>query len=318
MINELSILIPVYNDNATALVRVLQAQAEAVDGLEYEILAVDDGSTNEAVIACNRAIDAIPHCRYVMDRHHDCRAAMRNNMASKGRYEWHLMVDARLSIVYADFIRRYLESGAQPGEAVCGGVMVDGGADSCRLYRENLRFRYEKFEEKNHSAEVRNRFPYISFRTTNFFYHRTVLGRVPYDERIKGYGYEDVMLGKTFREKGIVVRHIDNPVAYTSFESNEAYLRKIEEAMRTLKNFAGELGEYSPLLAAVNKLGRLRLLWLVRLWHGLFGRAELRNLKGDRPSLFVFKLYKLGFFACIRPVRHAATSVMQKGNAASR
>lgn len=48
MINELSILIPVYNDNATALVRVLQAQAEAVDGLEYEILAVDDGSTNEA------------------------------------------------------------------------------------------------------------------------------------------------------------------------------------------------------------------------------------------------------------------------------
>lgn len=150
MINELSILIPVYNDNATALVRVLQAQAEAVDGLEYEILAVDDGSTNEAVIACNKEIDAIPHCRYVMDRHHDCRAAMRNNMASKGRYEWHLMVDARLSIVYADFIRRYLESGAQPGEAVCGGVMVDGGVDSSRLYRENLRFRYEKFEEKNH------------------------------------------------------------------------------------------------------------------------------------------------------------------------
>ena len=45
MINELSILIPVYNDNATVLVRVLQAQAEAVDGLEYEILAVDDGPT---------------------------------------------------------------------------------------------------------------------------------------------------------------------------------------------------------------------------------------------------------------------------------
>lgn len=102
------------------------------------------------MIACNKEIDAIPHCRYVMDRHHDCRAAMRNNMASKGRYEWHLMVDARLSIVYADFIRRYLESGAQPGEAVCGGVMVDGGVDSSRLYRENLRFRYEKFEEKNH------------------------------------------------------------------------------------------------------------------------------------------------------------------------
>ena len=98
MINELSILIPVYNDSAVALVSVLHSQAEAIDGLEYEILAIDDGSTNEAVIAENRAIDGLSHCCYVIDRHHDCRAAMRNNMTSKGKYEWHLMVDARLSL----------------------------------------------------------------------------------------------------------------------------------------------------------------------------------------------------------------------------
>ena len=318
MINELSILIPVYNDCAVPLVRRLSSQACAVDGLRYEILVVDDGSTDAAMIVRNKAVDGIPRCRYVALPRHGCRAAMRNDMARQARYEWRLMVDARLKVVADDFILRYLGSGARPGDVVCGGVVVDGGECSARLYRENLRFRYEKREERNHSVGARLKEPYKAFRTTNFFHHRSVLERVPYDERIKGYGYEDVMLGKTFREKGIVVRHIDNPVAYTSFESNEAYLRKIEEAMRTLKDFAGELGEYSPLLAAVNKLGRLRLLWLVRLWHGLFGRAELRNLKGDRPSLFVFKLYKLGFFACIRPVRHAATSVMQKGNAASR
>ncbi|MBS5875683.1 MAG: glycosyltransferase family 2 protein [Prevotella sp.] len=299
MINELSILIPVYNDSAVALVSVLHSQAEAIDGLEYEILAIDDGSTNEAVIAENRAIDGLSHCRYVIDRHHDCRAAMRNNMTSKGKYEWHLMVDARLSLVYDDFLLRYLRSGAQRGEAVCGGVCVDGGADSARLYKENLRFRYEKFEEKNHSVEVRNRLPYNSFRTTNFFYHRSVLERVPYDERIKGYGYEDVMLGRAFRNSGIVVRHIDNPVAYTCFEGNAAYLKKIEEAMLTLHQFAGELKDYSPLLGMVGRLRSMHMLWLVRLFHWLFSGAELRNLKGNKPSLTVFKLYKLGFFACI-------------------
>ena len=49
-------------------------------------------------------------------------------------------------------------------------------------------------------------------------------------------------------------------------------------------------------------IGRLRsmhVLWLVRLFHRLFSGAELRNLRGNKPSLTVFKLYKLGFFACI-------------------
>ena len=46
--------------------------------------------------------------------------------------------------------------------------------------------------------------------------------------------------------------------------------------------------------------------------------SNVQNEAIDKALLDVFKLYKLGFFACIRPVRHAATSVMQKGNAASR
>lgn len=299
MINELSILIPVYNDNAVALVKILHSQAEAIYGLKYEILVIDDGSINNCVIDENKVINGFSHCSYIIDCHHDCRAAMRNNMFSKGKYEWHLMVDARLSVVYDDFLLRYLNSGVKPGEAVCGGVCVDGGTDSQRLYRENLRFRYEKFEEKNHSVEVRSRLPYNSFRTTNFFYHRSVLARVPYDERIKGYGYEDVMLGRAFRNSGIVVRHIDNPVAYTCFEGNAAYLRKIEEAMLTLHQFAGEFEDYSPLLGMVGRLRSMHMLWLVKLFHRLFRGAELRNLRGSSPSLGVFKLYKLGFFVSI-------------------
>ena len=40
MISELSILIPVYNDNALPLVSELQRQAAVISGLEYEILDV--------------------------------------------------------------------------------------------------------------------------------------------------------------------------------------------------------------------------------------------------------------------------------------
>ena len=41
MIQELSILIPVYNDDATMLVKSLSKQAQAISGLCYEIVVFD-------------------------------------------------------------------------------------------------------------------------------------------------------------------------------------------------------------------------------------------------------------------------------------
>ena len=43
IIQELSILIPVYNDDATLLVKSLSKQAQAILGLCYEIIVFDDG-----------------------------------------------------------------------------------------------------------------------------------------------------------------------------------------------------------------------------------------------------------------------------------
>lgn len=297
MISELSILIPVYNDNALPLVSELQRQAAVIYGLEYEILAVDDGSTDACVIRRNEAINIIEHCKYVRCPHSDCRAAMRNNMARYGKYEWCLMVDARLTIPNDDFMLRYLTAPVGKGEVVCGGVCVDGGVDTKRLYHENLRFRYEKHEERNHSLQARQAFPYRSFRTTNFFYHRTVLERVPYDERIKGYGYEDVMLGKALEQAGIAVNHIDNPVAYTYFEDNQAYLCKLNEALQTLHDFETELRDYSPLLYVVDWLRKYHFEKIMLLLHKqCLRKIELCNLRSRRPSLLLLKLYKLGTY----------------------
>lgn len=299
MIQELSILIPVYNDDATRLVHSLSRQAQVISGLSYEIVVFDDGSSDAQVRQVNAALATLPCCRYILAAHHQCRAAMRNDMHRQGKYEWHLMIDARLSLVYSDFLQRYLQGGAGFGEVVCGGVCVDGGDRSYSLYCHNLRFRYEKYEERNHSCEIRRLQPYLSFRTTNFFYHVSVLDRVPYDERVKGYGYEDVLLGKALCNYSINVKHIDNPVAYTEFEDNRLYLRKVEEALRTLHQFAGELDGYSPLLKIWGILCRFHLLGVLRLYHALASSWEQKVLCGRKPSLFLLKLYKLGYYASL-------------------
>jgi len=296
MIQEISILIPVYNDDATSLVYSLYRQAQAILGLSYEIVVFDDGSTDNGKILRNKALRALPCCRYIYTMHHDCRAAMRNAMYRQGKYEWHIMVDARLSLLYDDFLLRYLKSDVGVGEVVCGGVCVDGGRHTKKLYQQNLRFRYEKYEERNHTVDIRRSNPYNAFRTTNFFYHKSVLEKNPYDERVKGYGYEDVLLGKALKDNNIKVIHIDNPVTYTEFESNTSYMRKIQEALETLHTFSDELEDYSPLLCLQKKMARLQLLFVFRFFHRLFGKMEYKNLCGHRPLLFIFKLYKLGFY----------------------
>lgn len=317
MISQLSILIPVFNDCAADLVKVLQCQAAHIKGLEFEVVVVDDGSTDMYVVEKNKAIERIPNCRYVRECHKDCRSAMRNAMQKHARYDWRIMLDARVKVSDDEFIRRYIESAKDSECIVCGGVEVmasndkdrgfSGSVDSVHsdnlartLYNENLRYRYEKHEERNHSLLARLRNPYLSFRTTNILYHRSVLERVPYDERIKGYGYEDVMLGKNLQEAGIIVRHIHNPVAYTSFEGNALYLSKVEEALHTLRSFDKDLAGFSPLLGAESILGKLCLLPLVRAFHRMIASVEKRNLCSKCPSLFVLKLYKLGFLSTIK------------------
>lgn len=299
IIQELSILIPVYNDDATLLVKSLSKQAQAISGLCYEIIVFDDGSTDVTSVEINKTLTLLPHCRYVNVEHHDCRAAMRNDMFKQAKYDWHLMIDARLTLMNDDFLMRYLCCGVQVGEVACGGVCVDGGLLTAQLYSENLRFRYEKHEESKHSYIVRKSEPYKAFRTTNFFYYKSVLEQVPYNEQVKRYGYEDVLLGKALREKKIKVNHIDNPVAYTKFEQNKVYLRKIEEALSTLHAFEGELNNYSPLLHARNILRKLHLLGPFRKFHALCKGWELMNLCSNKPSLFIFKLYKLGYYVSL-------------------
>ena len=299
IIQELSILIPVYNDDATLLVKSLSKQAQAISGLCYEIIVFDDGSTDVTSVEINKTLTLLPHCRYVNVEHHDCRAAMRNDMFKQAKYDWHLMIDARLTLMNDDFLMRYLCCGVQVGEVACGGVCVDGGLLTAQLYSENLRFRYEKHEETKHSYIVRKSEPYKAFRTTNFFYYKSVLEQVPYNEQVKGYGYEDVLLGKALREKKIKVNHIDNPVAYTKFEQNKVYLRKIEEALSTLHAFEGELNNYSPLLHARNILRKLHLLGPFRKFHAFCKGWELMNLCSNKPSLFIFKLYKLGYYVSL-------------------
>ena len=283
---EISILIPTYNDRCDNLVESLQQQASTL-GVNYEIIVADDGSTDAGVLSANRSINQLPCCRVIECRENRGRAAIRNFLVQQAQYEWLLFIDGDMTMHSPDFLQRYLSA---EGEVVCGGVVIKG------VVKGNLRSLYEKRHEHEHTATRRQQHPYQDFHTANFLIHRQTMTTHLFDERFRHYGYEDVLLGKRLKEDGISIHHIDNPLSFEIFESNDRFISKTEESLRTLYQFRDELQGYSGLLDLANRLPQS----LVRYWHRHFRLWERRLLTGNHPSLLLFNIYRLGYFLSIR------------------
>lgn len=309
---DLSILLPSYNNVCVSLVQVLQRQADALRGrlgkpFRYEIIVADDGSTDAACIDANRVIDDMLHCRYLRMEQNVGRAQIRNVLISESRGDYVLLIDSDLFLCDDNYLYKYATSTA---DVVYGGTriggeglaMVDNEANTENL-KGNLRYIYEKKAEPSHRAAFRQLRPNQEISVCNLYARRDIMEAHPFDSRFKAYGYEDVLFGKRLAESGIEVTHIDNPVLINEFESNSVFVKKTEEAILTLCRFEQDLEGYSNLKTKVTTLGRYIPLSLFRLWHRIMKNKEKRNLTGSKPSLLLFKLYKLGFFLENRKVK---------------
>lgn len=309
---DLSILLPSYNNVCVSLVQVLQRQADALRGkldkpFRYEIIVADDCSTDAACIDANRVIGDMLHCRYLRMEQNVGRAQIRNVLISESRGDYVLLIDSDLFLCDDNYLYKYATSTA---DVVYGGTriggeglaMVDNEANTENL-KGNLRYIYEKKAEPSHRAVFRQLRPNQEISVCNLYARRDIMEAHPFDSRFKAYGYEDVLFGKRLAECGIGVTHIDNPVLINEFEPNSVFVKKTEEAILTLCRFEQDLEGYSNLKTKVTTLGRYIPLSLFRLWHRIMKNKEKRNLTGSKPSLLLFKLYKLGFFLENRKVK---------------
>lgn len=288
----ISVLIPTYNQPCLELVSQLQAQLEQA-AVAYEIIVADDGSTDERTVEANLGIATLARCQYIVRKENAGRAAVRNFLAQEAQYELLLFIDSDMSLVDDQYIRRYLA--ADCDSVLDGGVRIVGDEDE---WRWNLRYLYEKAEEPHHTAPERQRTPYQHLHTANLLIRRELMLKHPFDERFRHYGYEDVLLGKTLRRHRVAIRHIDNPLGFSTFETNADFVAKTEEGLRTLYEFREDLRGYSRLLTLVSGIHIPLVKSMIRWMHRLAGPAVRRNLCSTHPRLFLFKLYKLGYYLC--------------------
>ena len=292
MVKSLSILIPVYNNECTALVRCLQQQCACIDGLCYEILVADDGSTNHDAICSNRSLNLLPGCRFIERTVNVGRAAIRNFLAQEAKGDFLLFLDSDVRIVGNDFILNYVA--CKHYKVVLGGYVLK--PDNVNEVKGNLRYRYELSCLKKNNVSNRQLSPYKAFRTCNFMIERNLMLKLRFDERITRYGYEDVLFGKQLQAEGVQVLHIDNVVALHKFDTNAVFLRKTNEAMHTLHEMADAMRGYTGIQSLAERLNRWHVACFILFLYAPLSHYVQRNLMGMNPSVKLFHIYRLVTF----------------------
>lgn len=263
------------------------------DEFDYEIIVGDDGSTDESTKIANRAINALPNCRYVEYKTNVGRAYIRNVMIDAAHFDHIVMMDADAAICTPDFVARYWKE-RHTADVVCG--TLRNIEATCPRGCE-LRYRYEKNAEQWRATHKQGALPYINLSTFNLMICRSRIGGLRFDARCNEYGYEDSLFGLTLRAQGKTIKHIDNPLIHTGIDTNDTFLKKTETAMRTLHKLEGLMQEYAGTSRLYNSLRLFRLDGCFRLCFKIVRPLIISNLHSRHPIINLFQLYKLGYYA---------------------
>lgn len=290
----LSILIPTHDYTCYQLVADLHRQADSL-GIPYEIIVAEDGSRSQVDIIANHKIEELSHCRHLIRRENIGPAAIRNWMAQEAIYNWILFIDSDARVEKEDFLHTYYIYMGK-ADVVAGGLYHPTKNDDPH---RSLRFKYEKAADLHRSASERSLHPYEKFTPFNVMMRRSTFLCIRFDETCRDYGYEDALFGVELMRKKISILHIDNPLIHMGLDTNEAFLRKSETALRNLQMLNGRMAGHSAVENAYWKLHRWHLGWAIRTFHQGLGGLLRRNLLSPHPSLFLFSLYKLGYYATL-------------------
>jgi len=290
----LSFLIPTYNQDCSALAQELSRQIKA-EGVDAEVVVMDDGSTDMMSIEGNRKIDELNYCRYIYIEKNGGRSKIRNSLASTAKYDTMVFLDSDVFPTDDKFVKRYVDAEGL-ADVVCGGMTYrqDGPCKICEL-------RYiVGIEAESFTAEERSRIPYGKFISSNFMAKKSVFDKVSFDESLYKYGYEDVLFGKCLEEQKVSIAHIDNIVFHDNEDTSREYLEKTRNAIENLLIIEDKLSEHSRVINLYKKLDKIYLTKLCGLWYSVMRELMEKNLTSDSPSRLLFNIYKIAYYCYLK------------------
>ncbi len=295
----LSICIPTYNYLISDLVNIIHQHCTKLN-IEFEINIIEDDS-DKKISETNSELIGLTFINYHYQKQNKGRSATRNKLTELSKYDNILFIDCDSMPFNNNYIKNYIDNLGD--NIVCGGTTY---IKEQNIKGHELRYKYGYIREAV-DASQRNQKPNNSFTTNNFLIKKDIINKIKFRESLTKYGHEDSLLGFELEKSNYIIKHIDNPVIHFGVETNEIFLKKTETAITNLieiekipdldKDFFKRINLTSTYL----KLNKNKVTGFIRFIYRIFGK-QIKNhlLNSKNPSLFIFDLYKLGYYCNLK------------------
>ena len=291
----LSILIPTYNYNVVPLVMELRKQCLECN-IIFEILVFDDGS--KLFLDENQKINSFESCRFEVLEKNIGRSAIRNLLVKKAKFNSLLFLDADTIPIHNHFIKSYITQINEDEKVVYGGIKYQKEKPK---RNQVLRWKYGNSREAL-SVEKRQENPYLSLLTLNFLIHKNIFKKVSFNETIPNLRHEDTLFSYNLKQQKIKILHIENPVFHLGLDDFEVAIKKENESILGLKYLIDHQllpTDYVRLSKIAAKIEKLKLNFAFVTFYKITKSIFLKNIASNNPSLFIFDLYRLGYYCSI-------------------
>ena|SRR5690554_1402772 len=293
----LSILIPTYNYDVFPLVENLFNQCQK-EGIEYEVLVLDDCSTEEIIIEKNSGIQTFQNVFLFRNENNLGRTQTRKLLAEKAKYNWLLFLDADVIPAKENFISEYTKTLEGKHNVVLGGYSYTNfNSDFSTI----LRWKYGTEREQALASE-RNKKPYTYVFSGNILIDKTTFLKNNFDENENIYGMDIYFSYNLFRNN-VTVLHIDNPIIHLGLEQNEVFFKKSLQSVENRKKYLTNLPQIkkvNSLLKHYKRLKKWKLTGIVGFVFKIYEPFLKKKILSENPNLFCFDLYRLGYICTIK------------------
>jgi len=295
----LSILIPCYNYNITDLVFSLIKMFDE-ETIPYEIIVIDDGTKNQELIACNKNINSLLNCQYIINEINQGRTNTRNELAKKSRFENLLFLDADVLPLHKTFITNYVSFLSKDYDVICGGCSYEKNQPPNEFI---LRWKYGKSREEK-KATLRSQKPFSYIFSGNILIKKELFLASNFSENKNMYGMDNFLSYNLFTMNANIL-HIDNEILHLGLENNNVFLKKSLESVKNRHIYLlnkPNIEEINSLLKHYKTLKKIGLDKLFGKTFKFFKPSLEKNILGMNPNLFFFDLYRLGYLCSFKNI----------------
>ncbi|MBL4653048.1 MAG: glycosyltransferase [Flavobacteriales bacterium] len=285
----LSVLVPIYNFDVVSFINDIYKQCE-IANIEFEILCYDDCSSN-VFKSKNNTLANRQKITYFELQKNIGRSKIRNLLAENAKFDNLLFVDCDSKTVSDFYIKNYLNT-LTTYPVIYGGRSYESFPPSDpNLY---LRWFYGIKREVKLATE-RTTEPYRNFMTNNFVIDKAIVLKIPFDESLDGYGYEDILFAQQLKKSNISIHHIDNSLVHVGLENTSEFLKRTANGMKNLAQIIrhNQVDEDIKIYRVYKKINRTKSKWIIKLIYALLKKYIRNNLKSNTPNLLYFDLFKL-------------------------